>query len=148
VERFGLFLRQRIADGGVLSPFAGELLALELAKNALGFAPRKELLRELALLPPVRADAPCRLHPLARLVRFRHDPVILLRAAASGAMPPPDLPLTGALVVLSVVDGPLKVTQLSEGSGCEADDTAYEFVTWRKAELAPELAAAGLLAPL
>jgi hypothetical protein len=148
VERFGFFLRRQIADHAVNSPFTGELLALELAKNALGFAPRKELLRKLALLPPLDADAPCRLHPLARLVRFRHDPAVLLRAAASGVLPPSDLPSAEALLALSVVDGPLKVVPLSESPDWGNDDAAYEFVTWRKAQFAPELAAAGLLVPL
>jgi hypothetical protein len=148
VERFAAFLRQRIAEGIVASPFASELLSLELAKHALGFAPRKELLRKLALAPPLDADAPCRLHPLARLIRFRHDPAVLLRGVASGTMPPPDLPSVEALVVLSVIDGPLKLVQLADNSVCESDDLAYEPIRWRSARLVPELAAAGLLAPL
>jgi hypothetical protein len=148
VERFGVFLRQRIAAGAVASPFAGELLAFELARNALEFSPRKEVLRTLAHLPPLHADTPCRLHPLARLVHFRHDPAVLLGTAGRGTMPPPDLPVVEALVVLSVVDGALTIMQLADGMHCGCDDTASTIVAWPMAQLAPELAVAGLLVPL
>src|SRR5258708_25548254 len=68
VERFGGFLRQRIAQGEVGSPFAGELLEFELAKNALEFSPRKEVLRKLSSRPPPEVSTPLELHPLARIV--------------------------------------------------------------------------------
>jgi hypothetical protein len=148
VERFGVFLRQRIAAEAVASPFAGELLAFELARNALEFSSRKEVLRTLAHLPPLAADTPCRLHPLARLVRFRHDPTVLLGAAARGTMPPPDLPVAEALVVLSVVDGALTIMQFADSAHCECDDTASALVAWPTAQLAPALADARLLVPL
>jgi hypothetical protein len=147
VERFGAFLRQRVADGAVSSPFAGELLEFELAMNALEFGPRKELLRELASLQPPESDTPCRLHPLARIVRFRHDPSVLLAAAARGAMPAPDLPKHEALVVLSVVDGDLKVVQLPDGACRAFVDAATQTVEWLTPRLAPALADAGLLVP-
>jgi hypothetical protein len=113
VERFGIFLRQRVTTGAIVSPFVGELLDFELARNELEFTPRKQILRAIAHLGPPKADTPCRLHPLARLVRFRHDPRVLLRAAANGIMPPPDLPETEVLVVLSVINGALRVTQFA-----------------------------------
>jgi hypothetical protein len=148
VERFGVFLGQRISAGVVASPFAGELLAFELARNALEFGARKEVLRTLARLPPLDADTPCRLHPLARLVRFRHDPALLLGAAARGTMPPSDLPVVEALVVLSVVDGALTIMQLAHGVRYGCGDAAPAPVAWPAARLAPELADAGLLVPL
>jgi hypothetical protein len=147
-ERFGSFLRQKIAAGDVASPFASELLDFELARNALEFAPRKELLRTVALLPPLAADAPCRLHPLARLVRFRHDPAVLLSAAGAGAMPSPALSLVDALVVLSVVDGALTVMLLVDGADLGCDDPPSALAKWPSARLAPELANAGLLVTL
>ncbi len=148
VERFGDFLGRRIAAGAVVSPFAGELLAFELARNALEFSPRKEVLRALAHLPPPDADTPCRLHPLARLVRFRHDPTVLLGAAVRGAMPPPDLPMMEALVVISVVDGALTIMRLADGACCGFDETASALVAWPMARLVPALADAGLLVRL
>jgi hypothetical protein len=147
VERFGVFLRQRIAAGVVISPFAGELLDFELARNELEFTPRKQVLRKIAHLGPPSADTPCRLHPLARLVRFRHDPAVLLSAVAGGAMPPPNLPVTETLVVVSVVDGHLRVMQLASATRFGCDDAAPAPVAWSAAKLAPALADAGLLVP-
>jgi hypothetical protein len=147
VERFGAFLRERVADGAVLSPFTGELLEFELAMNALEFGARKEVLRELASLPPPEPSTPCRLHPLVRLVRFRHDPAVLLAAAAQGAMPSPDLPEHATLVVLSAVDGDLKVMQLGDEACYALADAASQTVERLTPRLAPALADAGLLVP-
>jgi hypothetical protein len=147
VERFGIFLRQRVTDGTIVSPFVGELLDFELARNELEFTPRKQVLRAIAHLGPPKADTPCRLHPLARLVRFRHDPRALLRAAADGIMPPPDLPETEVLVVLSVVDGALRVMQLADAMLFRSDYAASALVGWPAPHFATALADAGLLIP-
>jgi len=146
VERFAAFLRQRIADGAVSSPFAAELLEFELALNALEFAPRKGLLLEIASLPPPEPDTPCRLHPLARISRFRHDPAVLLAAAARGVMPALDLPQQDAVIVVSVVDSALDIVQLP-AQDCRAlaeDAGAIQSLTPRRA---PTLANARLLVP-
>ena len=137
-ERFGAFLRQRIADGIVKSPFTAELLAFELALNALNFAPRKKWLGEVADLPPPGPDTPCALHPLARIVAFSHDPVALLEAASRGELASTDIPEQTTLVVLSVVHGDISVMVL-------VDETDHvEPLTPRQA---PALADAGLLVP-
>jgi hypothetical protein len=145
VERFGAFLRQQIADGIVMSPFAGELLEFELAINELEFGPRKEVLREFGRLPPPQADTPCRLHPLARIVRFKHSPAALISAATAGVFTPPDIPAQEALVVLSTLDGDLKITQLSDTTCRAVDDLNSPTVGRLTPRLAPELASAGLL---
>lgn len=147
VERFGIFLCQRIAAGFIVSPFVGELLDFELARNELEFSPCKEILRTIAHLPRPNANTPCRLHPLARLVRFRHDPAVLLNAAARGTMPPPDLPVTEVLVVLSAVDGDLTVMQLPGTALFGSDHAASGFVSWPAGQFAPALVDAGLLVP-
>lgn len=147
VERFGIFLRQRIDSGVIANPFVGELLDFELARNELEFTPRKQVLRTIAHLGPPEADTPCRLHPLARLVRFRHDPKVLLRAAAEGIMPPADLPVTEVLVVLSVIDGALTVMRLAGAMLFRSDNAASALVSWPAPRFAPALADAGLLVP-
>lgn len=152
IERFGAFLRERITAGAIARPFTEELLAFELAKNALEFTPRREVLRELAQLTPPGDDTPCRVHPLARLVRFRHDPVVLMDAAVEGRLPP-DLPAVDAVVVLSVIDGPMTVTQLGQ---ITLDVVLLDPPTGAALRgarpltprLAPELAEAGLLVPV
>lgn len=144
IERFAQYLKARIAEGTIACPFTGELLDYELAVNALEFSPRSRVLRELAGHPIHGPDTPCRLHPLARLVHFRHEPLVVLKAAAQGGVPSPDLPEQDAFVIVSVLDGartvfrvPDEVTALFSG-GCDR-------LTPR---LAPPLADAGLLVPL
>jgi len=145
IERFSAFLRQRIADGGIRSPFAAELLQFELALNALEFVPRKSLLREFANLAPLRPDTPCRLHPLARLVHFRHDPEIVLEAAAHGVMPPPNMAEQDALVVVSVIsDRAPSILRLADDAYHTLFD-AGAMVEPLTPRCAPALAAAGLL---
>lgn len=146
VERFASFLRRRIADRTIASPFAGELLEFELARAELEFGPRKEVLRELAGLPPPQAETPCRLHPLARMVRFKHDPTVLLGAAATGVFPP-DIAATDALLVLSLVDPELRVFRLSDATRCIFDDRDPPGVRRLTPRLVPELLNAGLLVP-
>ena len=146
VERFGAFLHQRLADGTVSSPFTAELLQFELALNGLEFGPRKELLRELENLPPPEPDTPCRLHPLVRIVRFRHDAATLLAAAARGVMPSPDLPEQDTLVVLSFVSGAVSLTQLSDDA-CRRLSDGGQIIEPLTPRLAPELTDAGLLVP-
>jgi hypothetical protein len=148
VDRFSVFLRRCIAVGTVGSPFVDELLAFELARIALEFSPRKDVLRKLADLPPLEADKPCRLHPLARLVRFQHDPAIVLGVFARGALPPVDLPAAESFVVLSVADGDLKILRLKDGFDGDCDGTPSALITWPAARLVPELVEEGLLLPL
>jgi hypothetical protein len=146
VERFGGYLRRRIADGAVASPFAAELLEFELALNALEFGARKELLRELENLPVPGPDTPCRLHPLARLIRFRHDPTALLTAAAQRVPLSSDIPQRDVLVALSVVTGAPSLVELS-GDTHSAVTDGGRFAETLTPRLAPALAEAGLLVP-
>jgi hypothetical protein len=148
VERFGDFLRRRIAARSVASVFTREILAFELARHALEFGPRKSVLRELAELPPLEPNKPCRLHPLARLVRFDHDPALVLAAFARGSTPPADLPGAEAFVVLSVIHGDLEALRLTDDIAADHDETSSEPVTWPQARLVPELVKEGLLVPL
>jgi hypothetical protein len=146
VERFAAFLRDRIADGVVSNPFTAELLEFELALNALRFAPRRQLLHELQGGPAPDPDTPCRLHPLARLVRFRHDPAALLDAAERGLIAAVKIPPQETLIVLSIVNGDVSVIQLPADIGRLLSDEGQllEPLTPR---LAPALADAGLLLP-
>ena len=150
VERWAAFLRQRIADGTVCSPFTADLLEFELALNSLNFAPRKKILGEIADLPTPGLDTPCRLHPLARIVTFRHDPVALLEAAAqgelNGELALSVIPEREAVVVLNAVDGDISVILLADETRCVLCDGAgtTEPLTPRQA---PALASAGLLVP-
>lgn len=144
VERFAAFLRDRIADGRVASPYTAELLEFELALDALRLAPRRQLLQDMRSLPAPDADTPCRLHPLVRLVRFRHDPDALLDAASRRLIASATIASQQTLVALSMVNGDVDVIQLPEDV-CRMvgdDGRLCEPLTPR---LAPALAAADLL---
>ena len=105
---------KRIVDGVVASPFTAELLAFEMAANAFRFAPRRQLLHELQGIPAPGPDTPCRLHPLARLVRFRHDPAALLDAAERRVIASAKIPPRETLIALSMVNGDVGVIQLPD----------------------------------
>jgi len=85
IERFAAFVRGLAAAGELDEPLLEEVLAFELATNDLRFLPR----RQLAAAAPANRDAGrVRLHPLVRLVRFRHEPEALLaRLAAAEPLP-------------------------------------------------------------
>jgi hypothetical protein len=144
VERFAAFLRKRIADDNVSTPYTAELLDFELKLNALKLAPRKQLLRELEGLPAPGPDTPCRLHPLARLVRFHHDPVVLLDAAARGIIASAKIPRQETLIALSLANGNVSVTELPDDvrRAFDDDEQFLESLTPRQA---PAFADAGLL---
>jgi len=144
VERFAAFLRKRIADGIVSSPFTAELLEFELKLNALRSAPRKQLLREVEALPAPGPDTPCRIHPLARLVRFHHEPAALLDAAARDVIASADIPRQETLLALSLADGEVRVIQLPDDIRRALDDDG-QFLESLTPQLAPALADAGLL---
>ena len=144
VERFAAFLRKRIADGIVSSPFTAELLEFELKLNALRSAPRKQLLREVKTLPAPGPDTPCRIHPLARLVRFHHDPDALLDAAERNVIASANIPRRESLLALSLVDGEVRVIQLPDDIRRALDDDG-QFLESLTPQLAPALADAGLL---
>lgn len=147
VDRFVAFLRKRLADGIVSNPFTAELLAFELALHTLRFAPRQQLLHEMAGLPAPDLDTPCGLHPLARLVQFHHDPATLLDAAARGVIVGAKISSQETLIAVSVANGDVSVIDLPDDIRCVLGDDGQlpDRLTPR---LAPALAGAGLLVPL
>jgi len=92
VEKFGDFLRERIGLGLRQSPFLAEALEYELALNDFRFIPRLEVLSRLQ-----RSEAATdrsnriRLHPLIRVLLFRHEPERLLQLLNERQRPPYEL---------------------------------------------------------
>ena len=109
IERFASFLRERIAQGGLIDPHVEEVLEFELAVNELRFAPRRAILgtigggTDVSIAPEV--------HALTRIVRFRHEPSAVLNALAEGRVPR-GLPECETVLLLSVVGGELSVQAL------------------------------------
>jgi len=145
LDRFGAFLRSEISAGSVASPFAGELLEFELARNFLEFCPRKKVLRSLEGLPPLQPENPCQLHPLARLVAFQHDPETLIGSLARGDLPPSGIPEVRGFMVLSVVDGDLTILRIADPAEYSCATTLSARTRWTSPRVAPELAEKGLL---
>lgn len=81
--RFAQFLRGRIQPRQLHNAFLREVLDFELAANELRFAPRRQIVRELAASSATKENA-LRPHPLVRVVAFQHDPVLLLETLAAG----------------------------------------------------------------
>ena len=117
IERFGCFLKERLRVGALGDPFLEEVLDFELAAYALQFCPRRQIFRELKRASTTSKDGAVRLHPLVRVVRFRHDPATVLERLADQALPPYDLPQGEFFVVLSVIDGPLEMRSVGAELG-------------------------------
>ncbi len=79
VERFARFLRDRVDSGSLDNSYLPEMLDFELALNSLRFAPRRRLLAELARR---EVTGSWEANPLQRVVRFEHDPDLLLETLA------------------------------------------------------------------
>jgi hypothetical protein len=116
IERFAHFLRNRLRAGQLDNPYVEEMLDFDLAVTGLRYAPRRSILRELKSAGSDRSRPP-RLHPLMRVVSFRHEPTVLLRMLAEHRYPEPPLPEGTYFLILSMVDDPLSVAHLPVETG-------------------------------
>lgn len=87
-QRFGRFLQRRLREGALADTYLGEVVALELAGNALRWGAQ----------PPTRT------------VRFVHDPVALLAPLAEGRRPDHAVPTGDYAVVVDASDGPITMS--------------------------------------
>ena len=131
IERFGTFLAARIDAGEIDDPVLPQVLAFELAVNALHFSARRQILRELAVAAPSNGHCTWRFHPLARVVRFRHDPSDLLQRLAREEPPPYHLREGEFFVLLTVINGPLEVGRIAAEVGQRL--LGLESGTWEPA---------------
>ena len=114
INRFSYFLKQRIADGFIADEYIEEVMDFELSVNELRFAPRRRILQELK--GKVRIGGELRLHPLMRIVRFRHEPAEVLDALVRGRIPS-NLPEREAYLLISVAHENLEATQMDSAVG-------------------------------
>jgi hypothetical protein len=105
IERFASFLRERIATGALADAYVEEVLDFELAVNELRFAPRRAILGRIRDAGAVPAPAA---RELTRIVRFCHDPSVVLNALAEGRVPH-GLPEQETVLLLSVENDELSV---------------------------------------
>ena len=89
VQRFGNFLRERIEKGFLQNPMLAEVLEYELALNEFRYAQRLDV---LARLETVTGESKrVQLHPLIRVLLFRHEPGQLLEFLDERRPPPYEL---------------------------------------------------------
>ena len=86
ISRFAAFLKQAIRKRELHNPVLEEILDFELAANTLRFLPRREI-AQLLLSRTTPDDTPW-LHPLVKVVAFRHEPSRLLHLLNSMEPPP------------------------------------------------------------
>lgn len=91
LHRFAGYLRRRIGEGAVDVPFLEAVLEYELAVYDVSVLPRRPVLEELRRAAPAPEGARPRLHPLVRVVEFRHEPAELLRLLSARVPPPYEL---------------------------------------------------------
>lgn len=92
VKQFGDFLRRRIELGFLQNSILAEVLEYELALNEFRYTPRLDVLSRLELSKTVaRESKRIRLHPLIRVLLFRHEPGRLLGLLDERRPPPYDL---------------------------------------------------------
>ena len=92
VKQFGDFLRRRVELGVLQNPMLVEVLEYELALNEFRYTPRVEVLARLELNRTVANESKrVQLHPLIRVLLFRHEPRRLLEFLDERVPPPYDL---------------------------------------------------------
>jgi hypothetical protein len=117
IDAFGAFLKRRIRAGVIDDPWIEEVVDLELAVNALRFLPRRSLLRELQGAASCDMDAPLHLHPLVRIVRFRHDPARLLPLLDRRSPPPYALAEGEFFLLVSTTGEELEINRIDAEPG-------------------------------
>jgi len=92
VKQFGDFLRRRIELGFLQNSILAEVLEYELALNEFRYTPRLDVRSRLELSKTVaRESKRIRLHPLIRVLLFRHEPGRLLELLDERRPPPYEL---------------------------------------------------------
>ena len=92
VKQFADFLRRRVKTGLLQNPILEEVLEYELALNEFRYNPRLDVLARLELNETVdRESKRVQLHPLIRVLSFRHEPRRLLEFLDERRPPPYDL---------------------------------------------------------
>jgi hypothetical protein len=113
VSRFAAFLRDGIRDCKIKNPFVEEILDFELATHALRCAPRRQLATELRHATRTGGRLVLRVHPLIKVVRFRHDPTVLLRLLNAMSPLPFELAEEDAYVLLDATGEDLLVKRIA-----------------------------------
>jgi len=116
-QRFASFLRRRVRDGHLPIPVVDDLVSFELALADLRFLPQRNVRETLRRAEAAPGETRLILHPLVRLLRFRHDPERLLAALINEKPLPPDLRPGNHYLLIDGNDGAMAIRLLDERLG-------------------------------
>jgi hypothetical protein len=148
VERFGQFLKRRLALGAIANPYLDEILDFELALNALQFLPRRRILRQIQDRTNHDHSGALQLSPLIRVVRFRHEPLNLLDLLGQEQTPPQELPTGEFFIVLDAAAEQIELKQIDCDLGSALFRIQADGECQQGFDEVMALRQAGLLVPL
>jgi hypothetical protein len=118
IDRFGMYLKRRLADGTLIDPYLDEVLEFDLAVNSLQFLPRARITEEICEKRVHLASDSAMLNPLIRIVCFRHDPAeVLDRLLQREQSLPNELPEGEFFVLLDGAQEDINLIQLEPRVG-------------------------------
>ena len=148
VERFGVFLKSRIAAGIITNPFLDEVLDFELALNALQFISRQRITEKIKKASSRPESGPLQLNPLIRVVRFRHEPFKLLEGLEKEQTPSGELPVGDFFIVVDGSEDQIQLKQLECQLGNVLLRIQADGVCQKDSPEVTALERAGLLVPV
>ncbi|HEX3151563.1 MAG TPA: hypothetical protein VHR66_26035 [Gemmataceae bacterium] len=114
---FAAFLHERVRTKQLTNPFLMEVLGFELAVNELKYLPRRQIAEELCRREHSNPSGPLQLHPLIRIVPFRHEPAQMLHALAQMVLPSFDFPTNDYFLLLDAAGEELDVKRIDPSVG-------------------------------
>ncbi|MEP6818339.1 MAG: hypothetical protein ABJA18_02325 [bacterium] len=145
VDRFGEFLIERIHRQEIQNEFAVEIIRFELATNELRFSQREEILNELGNGKRSGRGVALQLHPLVRLVEFRHEPAKLLQLLKERRPQPYQLLKDRFWLLLDVLGEELQVRRIDPQLGQILERIASSDFTTLPEEDSEALIEAGMV---
>lgn len=109
IQRFGNFLHEQIANGDLNLEILEEVVNYELAVNSLRFMSLSFNGDKSCQESSLNTDSRLCLHPVLRLVQFKHDPAIVLEHLSKGNPLPFSLKHGNFNVLLGIKRGDLEV---------------------------------------
>lgn len=148
IERFGRFLKRRMAAGAITNPFLDEVLDFELAVNALQFISRQRIVAQIEEARLRGKSGALQLNPLIRVVRFRHEPFGLLDRLGREEMRLGEEPTGEFFIVVDAGEEQIQLKQLDVVLGSVLSRIQVDGVCRQDSPEIMELARAGLLVPV
>jgi hypothetical protein len=117
IEHFGDFLREQIDQHSIENEFVEEMLDFELAINSLRFLQRKNIENRFMQASGEFSAFMMQLHPLIRVVRFQHEPTVLLSCLSAAKYPGNDIPKGDYYLLIDATVGDLEIRKIESHLG-------------------------------